>query len=134
MSKSKNNLRKQKDFVLERTYFNKLMDARAKLPKISANYNFDTKVDGGTFSNKMEDYVIRVEKIENKYNEFLERIEDNMLALTESERLFITEVFLRGADIDIFAELHQLSEYGVRKIRQSAIIKLALEYDAEVYK
>lgn len=132
IAKTKNKLKKEHDFILERTYYYKLVEAREMLPKISANYDFSTKVDGTITSNKIENYMIHLEKIENKYEVYRDNVMSHMNHLTTAEKIFIEEVFMRGADAETFMEMHLISDYSYRKLRKSAILKLAMEYDDEV--
>lgn len=92
IAKTKNKLKKEHDFILERTYYNKLIEAREMLPKISANYDFSTKVDGTITSNKIENYMIHLEKIEGKYKVYRDNVMSRMNGLTLAEKIFIEEV------------------------------------------
>ena len=132
IAKTKNKLKKEPDFILERTYYDKLVEAKEMLPKISANYDFGTKVDGTIMGNKIESYMIHLEKIENKYKVYYDNVMSRMSNLTTAEKIFIEEVFMRGADAETFMEMHLISDYSYRKLRKSAILKLAMEYDDEV--
>ena len=132
ITKTKNKLKRERDFILERTYYLKLMEAREQLPKISANYDFDVKVDGTITTNKIESYMIHLEKIENKYKYYYDNVMSHMTNLTKAEKIYIEEVFMRGANADTFMEMHCVSDYSFRKLRQSAILKLAMEYDDEI--
>lgn len=132
IAKTKNKQKKEPDFILERTYYNKLIEAREMLPKISANYDFGTKVDGTITNNKIESYMIHLEKIESKYKIYHDSVMSRMNTLTSAEKIFIEEVFMRGADAETFMEMHLISDYSYRKLRKSAILKLAMEYDDEV--
>ena len=76
--------------------------------------------------------MIHLEKIENKYKVYRDNVMSRMHNLTTAEKIFIEEVFMRGADAETFMEMHLISDYSYRKLRKSAILKLAMEYDDEV--
>jgi hypothetical protein len=99
----------------------------------SVTQKFEVRYESFTkqFSDKIGDYVQRKLDLRKEADEFYSELTDAMNTLTKDE-LFYFKFYLRGVSEEKICERLNTNKCSLKRIKMSAIIKIAMYFDIDV--
>lgn len=103
-------------------------------PRITTNYEIRCESYSPTITDKVSYYVEKKFETEQEVKEFYQEIKIVLDNLTKDERIVLTQNLINMVSESITADFIGISRTGLKPIKQSCILKLALAFNIEVLK